>query len=1403
VAFLEQNGHSIDLTQLIGGPQFTMNVKVSWHNKSTVLSSLIDTGANAYSLIHRQKAGRLAKALKTSLRTLPTPISLKGFDGQDSRAITTTLQANLLIDGHFQKNVCFLVADLGVHDIILGRKWLATHDILPDCKRKILYWPEDHQVEEWISRRLRREEYDWTLRKRLETGQVHIARRPPDHESKPAGTITQEEDLGARRDLYQKRRAELDIQAITHKRNQQPPTEACPLDAVCFIGAVAFGLNAKLPESLVGTISIAEIDHVLEKRGRRPPQTPRFTVRPGWEFRQRPLRLRAGCKLLSQDLVYALDEDDLQDAMGDTEPIGTGELSQLRSKLPDWLHDMAQSFSKQAADILPPSRSFDHKLSFVGDPPEMKTSHLYKMSTPELEKMREYLIENLKKGFIRPSESPFSSPVLFVKKKDGTLRFCIDYRKLNEVTKKDRYPLPLIQETLARLSKASVFSKLDIRHAFNRILMNPQSTPWAAFRTRYGSFEPVVLPFGLCNGPATFQRYINSVLMDHLDVFCSAYIDDVLIFSENKKDHRHHVRTVVAKLQEAGLQIDLKKCEFEVTQTTFLGFIITNKGVQVDPAKTKVVRDWPEPITKKGVQSFLGFCNFYRIFILSYSRVARPLYGATKTDLPTKIEFNDDQRAAFRQLKELLLSAPVLSYFQPDRETRLEADCSDLAAGAVLTQLHSDDQKWHPVAFFSKTLHDAETHYEIHDKELLAIILGIKEWRAELTSLPSFLIITDHKALEYFGNKQLLNERQIRWMELLSQFNYTISYRPGRENTIADILSRKDELTLTQKAAREKERTRTLFSPDAIVLWDGSLRRSVQALNTAPHIDTLAPQVYIGQMLTPDGVPNRTVPPPVVELDLSPVVAVEDLDTIAEALHQNKITSEFEVERARALAGDPIWSIHPTLGLLLHEGRLVVPKVGNLQTRVIRQAHDTTATAHPGQTKSKALIKRLFWWPRMSRDIEDYVANCHLCRTSHKPRDKTPGLLHPLPVPLRTWNDLSMDFHEPGTTSDGYDNIFVVVDRLSKRHACLPTTKTATAKTAASLFYQYLWRFRGCPLTITSDRGPQFISDFMDELSTLTRTKLKLSTSEHPQTDGQTEIVNQIIDGRLRPFVNHFQDDWADLLPALDAAGAALPHESTGLSPSMVDYGYEPRLDFDWTLITAEPRSPREKINREEARTWAKRIDKAVQFARSNMLQAQERQSRQANKKRRVPNFGPSDMVYIIKKSWRTDRPSDKLDFPLAGPFKILEMVGHSYRVELPTSYRVWPIFHADRLRKDPGNPLPGQINAPPPALEVDGELEWEVEKILSSRISRGKLQYKVAWKGWDPDNEWYPASNFKNAPLLLKAYHKQYPAEAGPPKRLKEWIRQAEENTQSEIEHPNDDLAEKDDSRKSRRRRR
>ncbi len=1337
VASLERRTHqgAIDLSQLIGGNQFLVDCQVSWEGKDVVLKALVDSGANAYALINQKHVRPLTRVLQLPVHNLQKPIPLRGFDGQPSRAIQKILEANLTLKEHHQPRQYLLVADLGSHDLILGRKWLATHDVLLDCRRTQLHWPEDHKTDQFDSDR-RNQCFEAEQPKDAPT---KVLKRTDNTRLEQEGTrLAPRKDFHTRKAEYQMRKDELNIDELGPNAHE--------VNSICLIGAAAFQTSIQDADCLKGSVTISEIDQALEKRGRKPPRATRRIA-----ILSRPKKTEfAGCRALAQDVLYSIEGDE-PDALGDNQPFDAKEMQELRAMLPDWLSDLPGAFSKKAADSLPESRPFDHKLRFDGPEPSIKTAHLYKMSTQELEKMREYLVENLKKGFIRPTDSPFSSPVLFVKKKDGSLRFCIDYRQLNALTKKDRYPLPLITETLDRLAESSIFTKLDVRHAFNRIRMEPQSMAWAAFRTRYGSFEPVVLPFGLCNGPATFQRYINTVLMDHLDDFCSAYVDDVLIFSKDKREHRRHVRIVLQKLQEAGLQVDIRKCEFEVQKTTFLGFVISNQGIQVDPVKTAIIRDWKPPSTKREVQSFLGFCNFYRRFIQAYGRISRPLNRLTGKDVMPKFQLSQEQRDSFDRLKTLLLSAPTLLYFKYDRETRLETDCSDLAAAGVLSQKCDSDGSWHPVAFYSKALQGAESHYEIHDKELLAVILGLKEWRAELISLSNFLIITDHKALEYFGVKRLLNERQIRWMDILSQFHYQITYRPGKENTIADILSRKDELTPTQKQAKESERTRLVVPPEAI----------------------LAP----------------------VETE-----AIDELRVTEEVLKANRTDPGLETERAKAIKGTAPWEL--LTGLLLRYKRIVVPDGYNdLQTRVLRQIHSSTSTAHPGRNKTKALVKRYYWWPSWGNDTDRYVTNCHLCRRSHKPRDKTPGLLHPLPVPLRTWNDLSMDFHAPGSVSKGYDNIFVVVDRLSKRHISLPTHKGATARSAASLFYRYIWRFRGCPLTITSDRGPQFISDFMQELSKLTRTKLKLSTAEHAQTDGQTEIVNQIIDTRLRPFVNHFQDDWADLLPALDAAGAACPHESTGLSPSMVDYGYEPRLDFDWTLATREIRTPREKLNREEAQEWAKRIDNAVAYARALMAKAQDRQAKQANKKRRIPDFGPKDKVYVIKKAWKTDRPSDKLDFPLAGPFEIVEMVGHSYRLKLPTSYKVWPVFHADRLRKDPENPLPGQINEEPDAIEVNGELEWEVEKILSSRVLHGKLYYMVQWEGWDPDNQWYPASNFKNAAIKLREFHEQYPDEAGPPVRLESWIRCAEEDKFDE-DHKDDDKPRHQGSRRQRRRR-
>ena len=274
-------------------------------------------------------------------------------------------------------------------------------------------------------------------------------------------------------------------------------------------------------------------------------------------------------------------------------------------------------FDQKEANKLPPHRECDHKIELQTG--KVAPGPLYNMSQDELRVLRKWLHENLEKGFIRASTSPAASPVLFAKKPGGGLRFCVDYRALNALTIKNRYPLPLIQETLAQLSKAKFYTKLDVVSAFNKIRIADGHEWLTAFNTRYGLFESLVMPFGLSNAPATFQARINEVLHPFLDVFCTAYIDDVLVYSDSLEEHRIHVKRVLHSLQQAGLQLDIKKCEFEKTEVTYLGMIISDQGVQMDPAKVACIREWHTPRDVKDVQGFLGFANFYRRFIKEFS----------------------------------------------------------------------------------------------------------------------------------------------------------------------------------------------------------------------------------------------------------------------------------------------------------------------------------------------------------------------------------------------------------------------------------------------------------------------------------------------------------------------------------------------------------------------------------------------------------------------------------------------------------------------------------------------------------------------------------------------------------------------------------------------------------------
>jgi hypothetical protein len=442
-------------------------------------------------------------------------------------------------------------------------------------------------------------------------------------------------------------------------------------------------------------------------------------------------------------------------------------------KLPRAHRQWAHVFSAEKAKQLPPSRSADVKIRLHKKLPE-RTAPLYKMTLEQLEFIRDYIKENLANGFIVPSEAPFSSPVLLVHKGNGKFRFCVDYRTLNSHTIRDAYPLPLFDETQNLLSGKKWFSKLDIIAAFNKLRMDPESEDLTTFKTRYGSYKYRVMPFGITNGPANFQRYINNALQGLLDDICLAYIDDILIFSETKEEHEKHLNTVLQRLADAGLQCDIDKSEFYTQRTKFLGFIVTDKGVEMDPAKIQTIIDWGTPRRVSDVRSFLGFCNFYRKFISDYSTIVRPLNRLTGERVTWR--WGPEEKAAFQDLKDAIITGPVLAYYDPRRETRMETDASDGVAAGVLCQ-RQDDGEFHPIAFYSKTLDDTQTRYEIHDKEMLAVILGIREWNSELMGLQQpATFVTDHRALEYFTTKQRLNSRQARWLDDLSPLAYTITY---------------------------------------------------------------------------------------------------------------------------------------------------------------------------------------------------------------------------------------------------------------------------------------------------------------------------------------------------------------------------------------------------------------------------------------------------------------------------------------------------------------------------------------------------------------------------------------------------------------------------------------------------
>ncbi|KAG1393183.1 hypothetical protein G6F60_011646 [Rhizopus arrhizus] len=464
----------------------------------------------------------------------------------------------------------------------------------------------------------------------------------------------------------------------------------------------------------------------------------------------------------------------------------SAEADKLEKTILDEFHDV---FRNDLPPGLPPVRVVEHVIDTGDANPINKPP--FKMSPLELDELRRQLKELLTLGFIRPSSSPWGAPVLFVRKKDGTLRMCIDYRAVNALTRRLNTPLPRIDECLERLGGARYFSSIDLKSGYHQVRIKDEDVAKTAFNTRYGSYEFLVLPFGLTNSPPTFQKMMNAVLHDFIDKFVLVYLDDILIFSKTQEDHYKHLRLVMQRLRENKLYANPKKCVFNRSEVEFLGYRVSANGTLPSESKVKAVQEWPQPTNVQEVRQFVGLCSHYRRFIPGFSSVAAPLTDLTKGTGAKRrpIQWTDECQAAFDNLKNLMSSAPVLQHPDLDKPFVIETDASDYGIGAVLLQRDANDIL-HPIAFESKKLSLTEQGYPIQERELLAVLHSLRVWRCFVDG-SQYVIYTDHNPLQYLRSQGKPTPRLVRWMSEIETYNPLIKYKPGKENGVPDALSRR------------------------------------------------------------------------------------------------------------------------------------------------------------------------------------------------------------------------------------------------------------------------------------------------------------------------------------------------------------------------------------------------------------------------------------------------------------------------------------------------------------------------------------------------------------------------------------------------------------------------------------
>ena len=865
---------------------------------------------------------------------------------------------------------------------------------------------------------------------------------------------------------------------------------------------------------------------------------------------------------------------------------------------------------------------------------------LRRMPPLKREAIREEIDRMKAQGVIEPSASPWASPVVLVKKKDGSWRFCIDYRKLNDVTLKDSYPLPRIDDSLDALRGVGGkrwFSTMDLASGYWQVAMDPDSADRTAFISAEGLYQFKVLPFGLCNAPATFERLMESVLAGLHWTTCLIYLDDIIVFADSFEQHLSRLDEILCRLHEAGLKLSPKKCNFFQSSVKFLGHVVSSNGVSADPDKTEAIMKWPPPIDVQQVRSFLGTCSYYRRFINKFAEIAKPLQSLTlknATFLWTK-----DCEDAFNKLKHAITTAPVLSYPSDTGTYILDTDASSYSIGSVLSQKQGDEEK--VIAYFSQSLSKEERNYCVTRKELLAIVKSVKHFHHYLYG-QQFHVRTDHGSLTWLMKFKHPEGQLARWLEILGTYDFDIEFRPGRYHTNADGLSRIPCKQCSHCSKRDIEQCQ------------------IRALTVDDRDDT-SPMTASEKQLRSAQLEDADIR-----------IILEALEHGAQRLTPEEVEGKGPVFRR-------YW--HQWDRLIVNRGILcrkwytadeqvtlqyIVPS--SLKPTILQGLHDDKVAGHMGIAKTFKRVQDRYYWCGYHRDVEDWCRKCTVCQARMAP-GKTPRA--PLKK-IRTgarFQRTSLDILGPLPVSNqGNRYILLITDYFSKWAEAVPLANIEACTVAQAFVEQFVSRF-GVPSQVHTDQGKQFEAQLFQEMCAILGIDKTRTTPYWPQSDGFVERLNRTLEDLLSKLVDCNQQNWDACLQLAMLAYRSSVQESTGFSPCNMLYGMEVNLPIH--LIYGS--LPVEGHDLHEF-SWnlRNRLHMVHELARDNLTLAEGVQRRQYDHK--IHRLG--DRVWISQ-TRKFKGLSQKLQMRWIGPYQVTAKLSDlTYKVKVVDGTKSLVIHH-------------------------------------------------------------------------------------------------------------------------------